>query len=185
MSVREDISRSNQDYILRKPGTPITQEWIHRNARPDGTCQVWIGPATFHGYGQTSEMGRQRYIHRTIYEMCRGPIGEGLVIDHLCRNPPCCNPDHLEAVTIKENTRRGKAMRHRDGKCQQCGSTDLKKLPSERAIRCMECRRSTANASSRRRASDPERAAKRAEYMRQYYAMRKELGTWNPRRTIR
>jgi hypothetical protein len=29
-------------------------------------------------------------------------------LDHLCRNPPCINVDHLEVVSTAENTRRGK-----------------------------------------------------------------------------
>lgn len=33
----------------------------------------------------------------------RDPKG---AIDHLCRNPRCCNPDHLEEVTDRENTLR-------------------------------------------------------------------------------
>lgn len=33
-------------------------------------------------------------------------------LDHLCRNPACCNPSHLEPVTPKENTRRGNAGKH-------------------------------------------------------------------------
>jgi hypothetical protein len=36
-----------------------------------------------------------------------GPIPEGLTIDHLCKNPGCVRPDHLEAVTMRENIRRG------------------------------------------------------------------------------
>lgn len=39
--------------------------------------------------------------------MLRGPIPEGLVIDHLCRDLLCVNPGHLEPVTQKENVRRG------------------------------------------------------------------------------
>lgn len=44
--------------------------------------------------------------HRAAYELLVGPIPEGLVIDHLCMNTLCCNPQHLEAVTSAENTRR-------------------------------------------------------------------------------
>src|SRR5690606_27089460 len=36
----------------------------------------------------------------------QGPIPAGLVIDHLCGNTSCCNPEHLEAVTNAENMRR-------------------------------------------------------------------------------
>ncbi len=48
-------------------------------------------------------------VHRVTYETFVGPIPEGLEIDHLCRNRLCCNPVHLEAVTRKENVRRGLA----------------------------------------------------------------------------
>lgn len=44
--------------------------------------------------------------HRVSYEIHKGPIPKGLHIDHLCSVKHCCNPDHLEAVTGKENTRR-------------------------------------------------------------------------------
>jgi hypothetical protein len=46
-------------------------------------------------------------VHRDVYEQLVGPIPEGLVLDHLCRNRSCCNPAHLEPVTTAENVRRG------------------------------------------------------------------------------
>jgi hypothetical protein len=45
--------------------------------------------------------------HRIAYELYVGPIPDGLVIDHLCRNRGCVNPEHLEPVTRGENVRRG------------------------------------------------------------------------------
>ncbi|MFJ4777405.1 HNH endonuclease signature motif containing protein [Streptomyces sp. NPDC088762] len=53
------------------------------------------------------ETGQKRYTHRIMYEQAKGPIPEGLQIDHLCRNRACANPEHLEAVTQKENILRG------------------------------------------------------------------------------
>lgn len=73
-------------------------------------CWVWQGTLQPNGYGMISLGGRGDgigYIHRVSYTLFVGPIPEGLVIDHLCRNRACCNPEHLEPVTQLENTHRG------------------------------------------------------------------------------
>ena len=49
--------------------------------------------------------------HRVRYESVHGLLTDGLVPDHLCKHRPCCNPAHLEAVTIAENNRRGKSSK--------------------------------------------------------------------------
>ena len=58
--------------------------------------------------GSASDGSRRRVrAHRFSYEHYVGPIPDELELDHLCRNPPCVNPDHLEAVTGSQNVRRG------------------------------------------------------------------------------
>jgi len=73
------------------------------------------------GYGRMSINGRMHYTHRIAYEALVGPVPEGLDLDHLCRNRKCCNPEHLEPVTRRENLMRGDtlAAAHHEGR--NCG----------------------------------------------------------------
>ena len=73
-------------------------------------CWLWQGDSVTGGYGRTSVDGRKWLSHRAAYTAWVGPIPEGLTIDHLCKRPACCNPQHLEPVTMKENTMRGNSF---------------------------------------------------------------------------
>lgn len=55
---------------------------------------------------ETPDGKRDHMVYRRLYVRFFGPIPEGLELDHLCRNPACCNPWHLEPVTHQENSRR-------------------------------------------------------------------------------
>jgi hypothetical protein len=80
----------------------------------DTGCHVFTGALTAEGYGLVGLGGRGDgvgYTHRLLYADTKGPIPDGLHIDHLCRNRACCNPDHLEAVTQGENNRRAAPFR--------------------------------------------------------------------------
>jgi hypothetical protein len=76
----------------------------------DGDCLLWTGARDKRGYGRIRTDGQLLLVHRAVYEHFFGPIPDGLQIDHLCRNPPCANPAHLEAVTCQENLLRGEGI---------------------------------------------------------------------------
>lgn len=72
-------------------------------------CWVWQKNLNKDGYAHMFHQKKTLRVHRVSYKIFKGPIPSGLDIDHLCRNQRCVNPDHLEAVTTKENIRRSSA----------------------------------------------------------------------------
>lgn len=99
------------DYINGHYGRspePIIDERIDKSweAGHDSPCWKWLGYVGNMGYGQIGIHRISYLVHRVVYERERGPVPEGLELDHLCRNPRCCNPEHLEPVTHRENSRR-------------------------------------------------------------------------------
>ena len=80
-------------------------------ACPTTGCWLWEGATDEKGYGLVYT-DRSRRAHRVVYERIRGPIPEGLQLDHLCAVKPCVNPAHLEPVTNSENQRRNSIRKY-------------------------------------------------------------------------
>ena len=88
--------------------TNIERFWSHVRKDSNNECWIWLSSLTEDGYGIFwIDHYHNIRAHRYLYELVKGKIPDGLVIDHLCRNPKCVNPNHLEAVTNKENLLRG------------------------------------------------------------------------------
>ena len=71
---------------------------------PMSGCWLWLGTVLGDGYGQVCFNGRRWAAHRIFYLFLKGPLVDGLVIDHKCKNTTCVNPDHLEQVTGQVNS---------------------------------------------------------------------------------
>jgi hypothetical protein len=74
--------------------------------QPNG-CWEWTGAHNQGGYATFCQNRKKVLAHRVAYEHWIGPIPEGRVLDHLCRNRGCVNPHCTEAVTDKVNILRG------------------------------------------------------------------------------
>lgn len=68
-------------------------------------CWTWLGTPTKTGYGRFKNKGEMYYAHRVSYSIFNGEIKKDLVIDHICKNRLCVNPEHLRQVTISQNVK--------------------------------------------------------------------------------
>lgn len=114
-------------------------------------CHRWRGTAMKTGYG----VFQGAVAHRVAYMTWKGPIPEGRQLDHLCRNPWCVNPEHLEPVFPLENVHRSVAARARP-ECKRGHSWAVHGVTNSQGVRV--CRRCRAESS---RKYDAKRSARR------------------------
>lgn len=67
-------------------------------------CWNWKEGTTVGGYGCFIYRGNNIKAHRMAYILSKENIPEGLLVLHLCNNPPCCNPNHLELGDALKNS---------------------------------------------------------------------------------
>lgn len=104
---------------MRRPHRPLPQltpsevECFWQNVdTADGPDACWLYGlrATLHPliyYRMHTVRGTAYAAHRLAYTLTKGPIPDGLEIDHICNVKACVNPAHLEAVSHRENIVRG------------------------------------------------------------------------------
>lgn len=127
----------------------ILDFWTSFDKEPNTECWNWTGYLAKDGYGYFSFRGKWLRAHRVSYILLHGGIPEGLELDHLCRNPACVYPNHLEAVTHRENILRGVSPAAMNARLTHCLRGHLltgediyrRKDTGGNARACNKCRR--------------------------------------------
>lgn len=102
---RESVPKWN--VIMAGKGIPLIQRFFKNvGKRSNDECWEWRGGRDQNGYGIIGKGKRHSgrwQAHRLSWTLYNGPIPMGLVLDHICCNPPCVNPAHLRVCTQYEN----------------------------------------------------------------------------------
>lgn len=96
--------------LAMAPRITLWERIERKIAKSDHGCWTWGGHHNIDtGYAQLRVNSRGAdsgavYVHREVFKHYYGPVPVGLVVDHICHNRGCVNPDHLRAITQKQNT---------------------------------------------------------------------------------
>lgn len=143
----------------------LLDQWVDRywsKVEKTETCWVWKGTkskSTSEIYGAFPRKINGKTIvkraHHVSYVLAKGEIPDGLVLDHLCRNPLCVNPDHLEPVTQQVNTLRGIGPTAKNAQKTHCPKghpyDEANTYHYKGGRGCRECRRANVREYGRKR----------------------------------
>lgn len=105
-------------------GTPTERLFAYIKVQDNG-CWEWIGYVSKNGYGSIKFERKVVPAHRFSYQIFKGPIPEGMDLDHICHDPKTCdggkscphrrcvNPDHLEPTTDAVNCSKERSVGNR------------------------------------------------------------------------
>lgn len=90
------------NHLKRTYSSPY--ELLKERVEWQGSCLVWTWGLSDQGYGAFTLNKTSYYAHRVAWEAQKGPIPEGMTVDHMCFNRKCVNIGHLRLLTHRENT---------------------------------------------------------------------------------
>ncbi len=135
----------------RKTTVDVLMRFV--SPEPNSGCWLWTAGVGRGDYGRVRVGSLTQYAHRVSYELFRGPIPAGMVLDHLCRVHCCVNPAHLEAVTQWEYIRRGETAKAMLDKthCPAGHPYSADNTYMHRGRHCRICRRDAVRRNDERR----------------------------------
>lgn len=94
--------------IVTEASTEEKEKFLNKvSPEPNTGCWLWTGACNARGYGTFSFNNKSWLAHRWGYMIFQGPIPPDVECDHLCRQPACVNPTHIELVSHQVNVARG------------------------------------------------------------------------------
>lgn len=124
--------------------TKMNEQTFNTFLEKTETCWLWMRAVTPAGYGIFSRNNKSIYAHHQAWRLWKSP-DLPKVIRHTCRNRHCCNPDHLEGGTYKENNG---VDRERDGTDNKGERHGKHKLTTENVVEMRRLRREGASVES-------------------------------------
>ena len=120
-------------------------------------CWEWQAHRDRNGYGKFRDATDQTIASRWIYLQLHPDMPSWFDVDHLCRNPACVNPAHLEGVPPRINILRGIGPAAKFVVRSHC-KHGHEFTPDNTAMRgrarvCLTCRAARNNTEARRIAS--------------------------------
>lgn len=100
-------------------------EWFRFHDQVEITpwgCWYWRGRLDKDGYGIFTLRGKNRKAHRVCFSTYFDQVRLPGTIDHLCRVRYCINPDHLDLVSMGENTLRGNGITAKHRRKHYCSN---------------------------------------------------------------
>lgn len=110
---------------LGRPPTDVHIRIQSHIRKLDNGCWEWTGVKNSAGYGMVWLNGKQRRAHRIVLSKKLGrELTQNEITRHMCNNPPCCNPDHLEVGTTQDNIN-DKVLAGRQPRGEKSGTSKL------------------------------------------------------------
>lgn len=135
-----------------------------------GECWIWTGQ-TRRGYGRFTIDGKQFAAHRVAWVLASGAEPKSEVLDHLCREPSCVNPSHLDDVTQSTNSQRG-ANGYGSREICRAGLHDISDTANvvvgKNGRQCRECVREAQRQYDAKKREDPAYRAAEAKRLREW-----------------